>query len=273
MAFRLNIIISIIFHVTLVLVVVALNSRDTLFRLPSDHMTVALLKEFTEIKSRSNQETKAEKRTIHVPVLKTTVFENPKRPAITEENKIISRTSHIDTSVPISGDETDEKRAKTETLSKTDEIAAEEGNEFAEQSQIAIQNSIYGGSKENQATAISQPPVLAKGIIAGEGTENRAINTVPKVSGNFAAIGSIRDAIEKAKHYPSLAKKRGIEGTVTTVFKINKKGYPEDIKIIQSSGSDILDSAAKKTVIKASPFPVVKKIVEIPISFRLKNNE
>jgi hypothetical protein len=82
MAFRLNIIISIIFHVTLVLVVVALNSRDTLFRLPSDHMTVALLKEFTEIKSRSNQETKAEKRTIHVPVLKTTVFENPKRPAI-----------------------------------------------------------------------------------------------------------------------------------------------------------------------------------------------
>jgi len=82
--------------------------------------------------------------------------------------------------------------------------------------------------------------------------------------------GRIRAAVEKAKNYPLLAKKRGIEGTATTEFTINSNGLPENIRIVRSSGSDILDNAAKNTVVRASPFPAVNGIIEIPITFRLK---
>lgn len=81
---------------------------------------------------------------------------------------------------------------------------------------------------------------------------------------------TIRALIEKSLIYPSLARKRKIEGTVVTEFSINAAGLPENIKITKSSGFSILDSAAEKTIIKASPFPVVAGRIEIPITFRLE---
>lgn len=79
----------------------------------------------------------------------------------------------------------------------------------------------------------------------------------------------ITAAIEKAKTYPFLARKKKIEGTVIASFRINAKGYPQDINIRKSSGFEILDSAAKKIVTKAAPFPHVVEPVEIPITFRI----
>ncbi len=79
----------------------------------------------------------------------------------------------------------------------------------------------------------------------------------------------ITAAIEKAKTYPFLARKKKIEGTVIAAFRINAKGYPQDINIKKSSGFEILDSAAMKIVTKAAPFPHVVEPVEIPITFRI----
>lgn len=79
----------------------------------------------------------------------------------------------------------------------------------------------------------------------------------------------ITAAIEKAKTYPFLARKKKIEGSVIAAFRINTKGYPQDINIKKSSGFEILDSAAIKIVIKAAPFPYAVEPVEIPITFRI----
>jgi len=79
----------------------------------------------------------------------------------------------------------------------------------------------------------------------------------------------ITAAIEKAKTYPFFARKKKIEGTVIAAFRINAKGYPQDINIRKSSGFEILDSTAIKIVIKAAPFPHVAEPVEIPITFRI----
>jgi TonB family protein len=79
----------------------------------------------------------------------------------------------------------------------------------------------------------------------------------------------ITAAIEKAKTYPFLARKKKIEGTVIASFRINVKGYPQDINIRKSSGFEILDSAAKKIVTKAAPFPYVVEPIQIPITFRI----
>lgn len=87
--------------------------------------------------------------------------------------------------------------------------------------------------------------------------------------GNTDVIRAIRAAIERAKSYPLLAKKRGLEGTVVTGFRINSKGLPEGITITKSSGYSLLDNAAKETIIKAAPLPSMTGNIEIPITFRL----
>lgn len=92
----------------------------------------------------------------------------------------------------------------------------------------------------------------------------------PRASGDPDPLHVIQQAIEEAKRYPYLARKRGIEGTVTTAFAINQAGNPERIRIIRSSGSTILDSAAQKTILAAAPFPRVTGSIEIAISYRLK---
>ena len=89
-------------------------------------------------------------------------------------------------------------------------------------------------------------------------------------SGDRDVVNAIRVSIERAKSYPPLARKRGIEGTATTEFTLNDKGYPENIRIVRSSGSDILDTAAKNTVLRASPFPFIKGGIEVPITFRIE---
>ncbi len=79
----------------------------------------------------------------------------------------------------------------------------------------------------------------------------------------------IRDFIEKAKTYPVIARKRGIEGTVYISFKINPQGKPQELKILKSSGSSILDTATKDIVKRAAPFPYIDSPVEVPVVFQL----
>ena len=79
----------------------------------------------------------------------------------------------------------------------------------------------------------------------------------------------IRDSIERAKTYPVIARKRGIEGTVYISFRINAQGKPQELKILKSSGSNILDTATKDIVKRAAPFPYVDSPVEVPVVFKL----
>ncbi len=81
----------------------------------------------------------------------------------------------------------------------------------------------------------------------------------------------IRDIITKNLSYPYMARKMGWEGRVTVSFVVSENGSASDIKIIESSGFDILDKNALKTVKKVSPFPKppVKAEVIIPIVYRL----
>jgi TonB family protein len=83
-------------------------------------------------------------------------------------------------------------------------------------------------------------------------------------------IGQIKASIERAKIYPVLARKRRQEGTVIAEFSINAKGLPQNIQIIKSSGFSLLDSAARDTILKASPFPVIRGTIEVPLTFILK---
>lgn len=65
-------------------------------------------------------------------------------------------------------------------------------------------------------------------------------------------ISYIALKIEKRKYYP--AKAKNIEGKVKVTFTVRKDGELANVKITESSGSEILDNAAVSTLRKAAPF-------------------
>ena len=87
----------------------------------------------------------------------------------------------------------------------------------------------------------------------------------------------VRQMIEEKKEYPYWAKIRGIEGRVHLKFVILSNGEVQNIEIVRSSGSSILDKEAISTIKRASPFPPIPKELElsliqmeIPIIFALQ---
>jgi len=82
----------------------------------------------------------------------------------------------------------------------------------------------------------------------------------------------IRDLIMKNLKYPEVARKLGWKGAVTVSFVVLESGAAYNIKVIKSSGHDILDKAVIKTIQETQPFPKppVKAELTIPIVFRLE---
>jgi TonB family protein len=80
----------------------------------------------------------------------------------------------------------------------------------------------------------------------------------------------ILSAIERSKSYPRLARERGTEGVVHLRFRLRPEGSIEKIEIIESSGSEVLDSASIRAVYRAAPMPYVQGWIEVPIAYVLK---
>ena len=120
--------------------------------------------------------------------------------------------------------------------------------------------------EENRTPA--RLPRYIEGETGGEGvvapTPHR--DPGPEISGLLKAI---RDRIDKVKVYPRMARMMGLQGKVTVRFTIRPDGNVERIEVLESSGSRLLDDAAKKSVLRAVPFPLVEGWVVIPIVFKL----
>lgn len=78
------------------------------------------------------------------------------------------------------------------------------------------------------------------------------------------------EAIEKVKKYPRLARERGMEGVVRIRFRLDRSGGIENIKVVKSSGHEILDRASISAVYRAVPMPYVNGWVDMPMKFVLK---
>jgi periplasmic protein TonB len=65
----------------------------------------------------------------------------------------------------------------------------------------------------------------------------------------------IRDIIFQHIRYPEEAKQKGLEGKVLVAFVIMEDGTVKDIKIIASSGFELLDKSAVETIKVSAPFP------------------
>ncbi|MBM4136293.1 MAG: energy transducer TonB [Nitrospira sp.] len=81
----------------------------------------------------------------------------------------------------------------------------------------------------------------------------------------------IRDLIMKNIFYPYEARRMGWEGKVTVSFVVGKNGYVDSIKIINSSGFEVLDKSVVETIKMVCPFPKppVEALIVLPIVYKL----
>jgi len=81
----------------------------------------------------------------------------------------------------------------------------------------------------------------------------------------------IYQAIQRAKRYPRMAKKLGIQGIALVTFTLTTSG--KVINIQTSGAKSILLKSAKKTIIEASssfPRPSQNITISVPISYKLR---
>jgi protein TonB len=86
------------------------------------------------------------------------------------------------------------------------------------------------------------------------------------------SIAGLRKRILERKIYPQAARRRNIEGVVLIFLELDKSGELIDVRVIQSSGSKILDNAALSLIKKVIPYEhgLERTLsVEIPIRYSL----
>jgi len=82
----------------------------------------------------------------------------------------------------------------------------------------------------------------------------------------------IRQKIMQHMVYPGFARKMGWAGQVTVAFIIREDGRASDLRIVRTSGFELLDADALDTVRRSSPFPRPPVLAEIvmPITYQLR---
>lgn len=83
-------------------------------------------------------------------------------------------------------------------------------------------------------------------------------------------LANVMAHVEKHKHYPSTARRRGIQGDVSVRFVLYPDGSARHIEV--SDGPSILLTAAQQTVEKAVPLPAPPTSVPCPLPchFRMR---
>ena len=88
-------------------------------------------------------------------------------------------------------------------------------------------------------------------------------------------LARIRTMIENALCYPAIAKKLRLEGVVLVSFSLRPDGYVQNIQVVSSSGSSVLDKKAIQTVASLDgEYPHLEEKVDLtlPISFSLNKS-
>jgi len=84
-----------------------------------------------------------------------------------------------------------------------------------------------------------------------------------------ALLALLHDAIQQHQHYPESALEMERQGRVTVSFTLFTDGLIRDLRIVKSSGTASLDSAALAAVNAAVPFTKINKYLENSREFTL----
>jgi protein TonB len=86
-------------------------------------------------------------------------------------------------------------------------------------------------------------------------------------------LSVISNIVQKHINYPPVARRMGWEGKVLVSFVLEPNGDIRDLKVLKSSGYEVLDKEALDAIRKSYrdfPKPPVSVVVKLPINFRLE---
>lgn len=115
---------------------------------------------------------------------------------------------------------------------------------------------------ENRKPSLEAPEPLFEEVVMDELLEEspeeiRVVDSAQVTMLRYQDM--VKQRIEESRRYPDFAKRQGIEGVVYLSFVILADGSSEDIRIIRSSGSKILDDEAVFTIRRANPLPPIPR--------------
>lgn len=96
-----------------------------------------------------------------------------------------------------------------------------------------------------QELIVDQPPAP---VDAGLPPAVEDIGTPNTFDTAETAIAALMTRVAPPPPYPALAEKRRLQGTVVLMILVDAEGNPVDVTVEQSSGSSLLDEAARKFV-------------------------
>lgn len=102
------------------------------------------------------------------------------------------------------------------------------------------------GNAGNQRTNASRSASAAQTASRNSRAGNAAVSNYP---------GKIARELRRALRYPREAQREQLKGRVIVSFVVTANGSVQSIRVASSSGSAILDQAARETVSRAAPFP------------------
>ncbi len=86
-------------------------------------------------------------------------------------------------------------------------------------------------------------------------------------------LAVISQIIQRNISYPPMARRMGWEGKVVLAIRICEDGSLKEVKVLESSGYEVLDRNAVETVRRVAPLfpkPPVEVVVKLPVSYKLE---
>ena len=113
--------------------------------------------------------------------------------------------------------------------------------------------------KEPEPKLDSQPQLEEAAIVEPpkELIEEKAEMVDPDSEAMLRYQDMIKQRIEEVRRYPHWAKRQRLEGITYLSFAVLPNGISRDIRITRSSGLELFDKEAIKTIKRANPFPPI----------------
>jgi len=129
-------------------------------------------------------------------------------------------------------------------------------NDATTPSPLALARQSFGGGGEGQGEGGAGGS--GEGVGSGTGPGDPRLVTIWK-------------KINRAKYYPEMARRQGVEGAPKVAFSISEDGKVGGVKVVESSGNEILDNAAVEAIENSAPLPFYPKPITIAVRYSLKN--
>jgi protein TonB len=180
---------------------------------------------------------------------------NPERRPVSIDLGLLGPTARPGPSAPAPAGPKPRKAVQPESVSQDAAPSPEE-------KQPETDPTIASGSDASASGSDSVPAGNGNGAVDQNGLRQTYVNEY------FAYI---RDRILKNLYFPPAARTMGWSGKVAVSFVICRDGRVENVKIVESTGFEVLDRNVVNAIKRASPFPrpPVESQLILPILYKL----